>query len=209
MISGSELAPGQAAARYIAPTAARALDGRGNTTHGFGAGRRAGQWRDGAFGRNRRFPQRSRSHPGCSVCRGARRREEFGIDGARLLRAVTLGYDIGPRVCWRWRRRLQLREQPRHPQHFRTFGSAAAAACAPVSMPSRCAGARLHRAAIFRIVTGARHRSHREAFAFAACRAERVTSALLVQTGWNGVDDTFSGPGNFFQPTRRKLSPIS
>src|SRR5947208_10387037 len=41
----------------------------------------------------------SQSHPGCSVVPAALAAgEQFGIDGTRFLRAVTLGYDIGPRV---------------------------------------------------------------------------------------------------------------
>ena len=41
----------------------------------------------------------SQSHPGCSVVPAALATgEQFGIDGTRFLRAVTLGYDIGPRV---------------------------------------------------------------------------------------------------------------
>ena len=38
----------------------------------------------------------SQSHPGCSVVPAALATgEQFGIDGSRFLRAVTLGYDIG------------------------------------------------------------------------------------------------------------------
>src|SRR6185312_12381077 len=41
----------------------------------------------------------SHSHPGCAVVPAALAAgEQFGIDGARFLRAVTLGYDVGPRV---------------------------------------------------------------------------------------------------------------
>src|SRR5438128_7552364 len=41
----------------------------------------------------------SHSHPGCSVVPAALAAgEHFGISGSRFLRAVALGYDIGPRV---------------------------------------------------------------------------------------------------------------
>src|SRR5256884_524771 len=41
----------------------------------------------------------SRSHPGASVVPAAfAAAEQFGISGAHFLRAVTLGYDVGPRV---------------------------------------------------------------------------------------------------------------
>src|SRR6266513_690212 len=41
----------------------------------------------------------SQSHPGCAVVPAALAAgERFGISGTHFLRAVTLGYDIGPRV---------------------------------------------------------------------------------------------------------------
>jgi 2-methylcitrate dehydratase PrpD len=41
----------------------------------------------------------SHSHPGCAVVPAALAAgEQFGIDGTRFLRAVALGYDVGPRV---------------------------------------------------------------------------------------------------------------
>src|ERR1035438_2903408 len=41
----------------------------------------------------------SHSHPGCAVVPAALATgEQFGIDGTRFLRAVALGYDVGPRV---------------------------------------------------------------------------------------------------------------
>jgi hypothetical protein len=41
----------------------------------------------------------SQSHPGCSIVPATLAAgEKFGIDGTRFLRAVTLGYDIGPRM---------------------------------------------------------------------------------------------------------------
>src|SRR5437588_415584 len=41
----------------------------------------------------------SQSHPGCAVVPAALAAgEKFGIDGTRFLRAVALGYDVGPRV---------------------------------------------------------------------------------------------------------------
>ena len=41
----------------------------------------------------------SQSHPGCAVVPATLAAgEKFGIDGTRFLRAVTLGYDVGPRM---------------------------------------------------------------------------------------------------------------
>ncbi len=42
-----------------------------------------------------------------------------------------------------------------------------------------------------------------KAFVFGGMTARTgVTAALLVHAGWTGVDDVFSGPDNFFRPTR-------
>src|SRR6202140_2439701 len=41
----------------------------------------------------------SQSHPGCAIVPATLAAgEKFGIDGTRFLRAVTLGYDVGPRM---------------------------------------------------------------------------------------------------------------
>jgi 2-methylcitrate dehydratase PrpD len=47
-----------------------------------------------------------------------------------------------------------------------------------------------------------------KAFVFAGMPARNgVTAALLVQSGWNGVDDIFSGPDNFFAAYAPKAQP--
>jgi 2-methylcitrate dehydratase PrpD len=47
-----------------------------------------------------------------------------------------------------------------------------------------------------------------KAFVFAGMSARNgVTAALLVQSGWNGVDDIFSGPDNFFAAYAPKAQP--
>src|SRR6476620_4558191 len=100
MVSGSELIPGQAAQRYI-----RAHGGKGARTI-------AGTMLTAAAGdaalangvmahadETDDSHNASRSHPGCAVVPAALAAgEEFAIDGAHFLRAVTLGYDVGTRV---------------------------------------------------------------------------------------------------------------
>jgi 2-methylcitrate dehydratase PrpD len=74
----------------------------------------------------------SRSHPGCAVVPAALAAgEEFGIDGARFLRAVTLGYDIGTRVVLAMGG-AEFSYESSFATHSiaGTFGAAAAAACA-------------------------------------------------------------------------------
>src|SRR6202000_1571729 len=74
----------------------------------------------------------SHSHPGCAVVPAALAAgEQFGIDGARFLRAVTLGSDVGPRIT------ITLAGLPYQMESHRSahsiaedFGAAAAAGCA-------------------------------------------------------------------------------
>src|SRR5579863_5160775 len=100
MISGSELPPGQAALRYV-----REHGGKGVTT--VVASTLAAAPLDAALANGVMAHadetddshNESRSHPGCAIVPAALALgEEYGIDGANLLRAVTLGYDVGPRV---------------------------------------------------------------------------------------------------------------
>src|SRR6202158_256772 len=73
----------------------------------------------------------SQSHPGCAVVPAALAAgEQFGISGTHFLRAVTLGYDVGPRVT------MTLGAEPYENSSHRsthsiatTFGPAAAAGC--------------------------------------------------------------------------------
>src|SRR5499427_7200131 len=95
MISGSELPPGQAAQRYIrehssngpATVVATALTAPPiDAALANGVMAHADETDDSH--------NESRSHPGCSVVPAALAAgEAFGIDGARFLHAVTLGYD--------------------------------------------------------------------------------------------------------------------
>ena len=73
----------------------------------------------------------SHSHPGCSVAATLAAGEYFGISGARFLRAVALGYDVGSRVTMTLGG-FQYQMQSHRSNHCiaGNFGSAAAAGCA-------------------------------------------------------------------------------
>jgi len=145
----------------------------------------------------------SQSHPGCAVVPAAlAAAEQFGIGGTHFLRAVALGYDIGSRVT------MTLGgQQFEAASHWSThsiaplFGAAAAASCA----------ARLSAQQMRWMLSYTAHQSSglgawnrdtehvQKAFHFGGMNARSgVTSALLVQSGWTGVDDIFSGKDNFF-----------
>jgi 2-methylcitrate dehydratase PrpD len=154
----------------------------------------------------------SRSHPGCAVVPAALAAgEEFGIDGARLLRAVTLGYDVGTRVVLAMGG-AEFSYQSSFATHSiaGTFGAAAAAACA-AGLDARQMRWALDYTAqqSSGIVAWRRDTDHIEkAFVFGGMPARSgVTSALLVRSGWNGVDDVFSGADNFFQAYAPKAQP--
>jgi 2-methylcitrate dehydratase PrpD len=213
MISGSELLPGQAALRYI-----RAHGGKGETTiagSALTASATDAALANGVMAHADETDDShnaSRSHPGCAVVPAALAAgEEFGIDGARFLRAVTLGYDIGTRVVLAMGG-AEFSYQSSFATHSiaGTFGAAAAAACA-AGLDARQMRWALDYTAqqSSGIVAWRRDTDHIEkAFVFGGMPARSgVTSALLVRSGWNGVDDVFSGADNFFQAYAPKAQP--
>ena len=144
----------------------------------------------------------SQSHPGCAVVPAALAAgEQFGIDGTRFLRAVALGYDVGPRVTMRSARSISERQPPQHAQHFGHFRRGGRGGCA-ASLNAQQMRWLLDYTAQQSSGIAAWHRDteHIEkGFVFAGMPARSgVTSALLVQSGWTGVDDIFSGADNFF-----------
>src|SRR4029453_19297783 len=146
----------------------------------------------------------SQSHPGASIVPAALALgEELGIPGEHYLRAVTLGYDVGPRLTMALGG-VTFRDESRRSTHAfsGTFGSAAAAGCVAglteqqmrwlLDYASQQAGG---------YAIWGRDTDHIEkGFVFGGMPARNgVTAALLVRSGWNGVDDVFSGEDDFFR----------
>jgi 2-methylcitrate dehydratase PrpD len=140
------------------------------------------------------------AHPGCAVVPAALAvGEAFAIDGARLLRAVTLGYDVGMRAM----KAVLVGILPDTHNVVGTFGASAAAGCVVnlnaqqmrwlIDYAAQQAGAGF---AVWQ-----RDPEHMEkAFMFGTMGARNgVTAALLIQSGWTGVGDVLSGRDNFFQ----------
>jgi 2-methylcitrate dehydratase PrpD len=213
MISGSELPPGQAAQRYIrdhgfngpATVVASALTAPPiDAALANGVMAHADETDDSH--------NESRSHPGCAVVPAAFAAGEIcGVDGAELVRAVTLGYDIGPRVVLAMGGAAFSYESSLSTHSIAgTFGAAAAAACA-AGLDARRMRWVLDYAAqeSSGITAWRRDTDHIEkAFVFAGMPARNgVTAALLVKSGWNGVDDIFSGADNFFAAYAPKAQP--
>jgi 2-methylcitrate dehydratase PrpD len=146
----------------------------------------------------------SQSHPGCSVVPAALAvGEQFAIDGNRFLRAVALGYDIGPRVTITLGRLPYMAETHRSTHAISgTFGSAAAAGCAAGLNAKQMRWLLSYTAQqTSGLASWQRDTDHIEkAFDFGGMPARNgVTAALLVQAGGTGVDDVFGGADNFFQ----------
>jgi len=146
----------------------------------------------------------SQSHPGASVVPAALAvGEDVGATGEHYLRAVTLGYDIGTRLTMALGA-IDFRNDTRRSTHSfaGNFGSAAAAGCMAGLTAQQMrwlldyASQQTGGYAIWE-----RDTDHIEkGFVFAGMPARNgVTAALLVRSGWNGVDDVFSGDDNFFQ----------
>jgi 2-methylcitrate dehydratase PrpD len=143
----------------------------------------------------------STSHPGAPVVAATLAAgEKFGIDGARFVRAVALGYDIGTRMTMTLGPDFAAGHKSTHAVAGNWGTAAAAGCCASLNeqqmrwlvdyTAQQSAG----------ITSWQRDRDHIEkAFVFAGMAARNgVNAALLVQAGWTGVDDVLSGSDNFF-----------
>jgi 2-methylcitrate dehydratase PrpD len=214
MISGSELPPGQAAQRYV-----REHSGGGGTITVVGSALTAppidAALANGVMAHADETDDshnESRSHPGCAVVPAALAvGEAYGVDGTVLLRAVTLGYDIGTRVVMAMGGAAFSYESSFATHSIAgTFGAAAASACAAGLDAKQMRWALDYTAQESSGITAwRRDTDHIEkAFVFAGMPARNgVTAALLVKSGWNGVDDIFSGPDNFFAAYAPKAQP--
>jgi len=154
----------------------------------------------------------SHSHPGCAVVPAALAvGEKFAINGNQFLRAVALGYDIGPRITMTLGA-IDLQRLSHKSTHsiVGIFAAAAAAGCAANLnaqqmrwlldyAAQQCSG----------ILAWQRDTDHMEkSFVFAGMTARSgVTAALLVQSGWTGVADIFSGPDNFLLAFATQTAP--
>jgi len=213
MISGSELPPGQAALRF-----ARAQGGAQTATiagSALLAGPIEAALANGVLAHSDETDDShslSQSHPGAAIVPAALAAgEQFGISGAAFLRAVTLGYDIGPRVTMAMGG-VEFRNESHKSTHSiaGVFGAAAAAASAAGLTAQQMRWVLDYTAQQSSgIASWGRDIDHIEkGFVFGGMPARSgVTSALLVQLGWNGVDDVFSGPDNFFMAYAPKANP--
>ncbi len=145
----------------------------------------------------------SLSHPGAAVVPAALAvGEKFGSSGERFLRAVALGYDIGPRFTMMLGARDYMSVAHRSTHAISgTFGAAAAAGCMIGLNVQQMRWLLAYTAEqTSGIASWQRDTQHIwKSFDFAGMPARNgVTSALLVEAGGTSLDDVFSGADNFF-----------
>jgi len=145
----------------------------------------------------------SLSHPGCAVVPAALAlAEEYAITGEHFLRAVTLGYDVGPRVTMTLgiRNFYTLGHKSTH-SVAGLFGAAAAAACAAGLSAQQMRWVLDYAAQQSSgIASWQRDPDHiAKAFVFGGMPARNgAAAAMMVASGFTAVDDVFSGPDNYF-----------
>jgi 2-methylcitrate dehydratase PrpD len=212
MISGSELAPGRHALAF-----ARAFGGQRTATVAASdilVGPLEAAIVNGAFAQADETDDNysaGGAHPGCAIVPASLAMGELlGVDGLRFLRAVTLGYDVGMRAMKSVYGDSVLRDTH---NIVGTFGASAASGSIAgldeqqmrwlLDYAAQQAGAGF----------GAwqRDTEHTEkAFVFGSMGARNgVTAALLIKSGWTGVDDVFSGHENFFQTYAPRSNPAT
>ena len=205
MVSGSRLHPGRAATAYarsqagppeatvvasdIATTATNAAQANGMLAH-------ADETDDSH--------RASRMHPGCGVVAAALAAAEWrGRTGSEMLRAVVLGYDIGARSTMSFGGEgSYLTSRLATHSIGSLFGAGAAAgALAGFSLDEL----RWHWSWVAQQMSGLncwmRDRDHvLKAFVFGGMAARNaLAAATMVASGMSGIDDVFSGPGNYFE----------
>jgi 2-methylcitrate dehydratase PrpD len=150
-------------------------------------------------------------HPGCAIVPGALALgEQLGVSGTHFLRAVMLGYDIGLRTINTVGAGTAVKDT-----HIMlgTFGAAAAGGCIAGLRPRQMQWLLDYAAQQAASGTSAwsRDTQHIEkGFVFAGVGARNgVTAALLVLSGWTGLDDILSGANNFLQSYAPEADPNS
>jgi 2-methylcitrate dehydratase PrpD len=141
-------------------------------------------------------------HPGSCVLPAALALgEQFRITGTQLIRAVTLGYDVGSRIL----AALQTGPAATHRASYSlggVFGAAAAGASAAGFNEEQMRFVLAYSAeSSAGIEAFPRDPDHIEkGYMFSGLPAQNGTTAvLLVRAGWTGINDILSGPENFLE----------
>ncbi len=212
MISGSRLVPGINALSYIRT--------RGGVKEACVVGSRVLTSAENAGMANGMFGHADETddshapanmHPGCGIIAAAlAMAEREQRNGTQLLRAVALGYDIGARLTMSLNSK-QFRADGHSTHSFGpTFGCAAAAgALARLNYRQTRYLLSYTVQQASGVSCWARDVDHIEkAFDFGGMPARNgITAAAMVQHGFTGVEDVFSGENNFYVPYGREPNP--
>jgi 2-methylcitrate dehydratase PrpD len=147
------------------------------------------------------------AHPGCAVVPATLAvGEQFGISGTHFLRAVALGYDVAMRAM----KTVGPGMKETH-NLVGTMGATAAAGCVASLNAQQMRWLLDYAAQQAGAGIGAwrRDTDHIEkAFVFGGMGARNgVNAALVVHSGWTGVNDILSGPNNFVESYNPKADP--
>jgi len=141
-------------------------------------------------------------HPGCAVVPAAlAMAERENKSGTDFLRAVVLGYDIGCRTIFALGGRQAVRDRNHLPfsigNNIGASASAGSLAGLTLEKIPYLFSFAAHQAS--GVMTYARDTEHIEkAFIFGGMPARNaLTAAIMVQSGFTGEKDVFSGEGNF------------
>jgi 2-methylcitrate dehydratase PrpD len=155
--------------------------------------------------------EQSLTHPGCATVPAALSiSEREGVDGMTFLKGVVVGYDIGCRIT----QALGVDDLNRRCRSTHSIGGnfgAAAGAAAVLHLEERRVGYVLSYASqqASGVTYWMRDPEHvQKAFVFGGMPARNgVTAALLIQSGFTGVSDPFSGENNFFRAFSTRPKP--
>jgi 2-methylcitrate dehydratase PrpD len=204
MISGAHLQPGRIAIGYVTAlggTRESSVIGTRLRTSAVNAALANGMLAHADETDDSHAP--SRNHPGCAVVPAALAvAERAHADGERFLRTVVLGYDVAARINYALDADAFAGASRSTHSVGGTFGAGAAAgallnldADAVRHLLSLCAQQASG------VGCNVRDSEHIEkAFDFGGMPARNgVTAAMMVASGFTGVDDVFSGERNFFE----------
>jgi 2-methylcitrate dehydratase PrpD len=212
MVSGSRLAPGMKAIAYVKTLGGvkeACVIGSNIITTAVNAALANGMLAHADETDDSHAP--SLTHPGCGIVPAAlAMAERERRDGAALLRAVALGYDVGCRLTQSLDA-YQFRNDGHSTHSFGPMFGAAAAAGALAGLRERQVRHLLSFTAqqASGISCWMRDGEHVEkAFDFGGMPARNgVAAATMVAHGFTGVDDVFAGERNFFVAYGRKPDP--
>ena len=212
MISGSRLAPGMRAIGYVKTLGGvkeACVIGSNIITTAVNAALANGMLAHADETDDSHAP--SLTHPGCGIVPAAlAMAERERRNGAALLRAVALGYDVGCRLTQSLDA-YQFREDGHSTHSFGPMFGAAAAAGALAHLRERQVRHLLSFTAqqASGVSCWMRDGEHVEkAFDFGGMPARNgVAAATMVAHGFTGVDDVFAGERSFFVAYGRKPDP--